>query len=223
MRPAKKRGPTLLLSTVAAVGFAYALVVTVAMHFLRPDLSPVSSPISEYAVGPDGFLFATALFLWGAAALVLAAGIRRGVGPPGPSRIGLALLGVFGVGLIVASFFPMDVPFPPKDFSPGSVTASGVTHVLSATVATFVFPIAALLLSRGFAKDVNGRPFRLPEQALALASAAAVVALFVTSAVDIHFFGIAQRVVAALVLAWQLLAAIGLSRAHATESPAGAT
>jgi hypothetical protein len=68
---------------------------------------------------------------------------------------------------------------------------------------------------------VNWRSFRLPEQILALISAAAVVVLFVTSAVDIHFFGIAQRVVAAFVLSWQLLASLGLSRARATESPSG--
>jgi hypothetical protein len=223
MRPTRRRGTTVLFSAVATVGFAYVLAVTVAVHFLRPDLSPVSSPISEYAVGPDGLLFASALFTWGVAALALAAGLHQYVRPSGPSRTGLALLAVFGIGLIIASFFPMDVPFPPKDFSPSSFTAAGFTHIFSATVATTCFPIAAILLSGWFEKDVNQRSFRLPERTLALGSAAAVVALFVTSAIDIHFFGIAQRVVAAFVLSWQFLAALELPWANAEEPSSGAT
>jgi hypothetical protein len=223
MGPIKKPSPMALLSVITTAGFSYVVAVVVAMHFLRPDLSPISSPISEYAVGPNGLLFTSALLTWGIASLALAAGLRRGIGPPGPSRTGLALLTVFGVGLIIASIFPMDVPFPPADFPPGHFTAAGATHITSATVATICFPCMALLLSKGFEKDPRWRSFRRPARVLALGSLAAVVGLFVASGVDIHLFGIAQRIVAAFALMWQFLTALGLHAANAEKAPARPT
>jgi hypothetical protein len=134
MGPTTKPNPTTLLAVVAMAGLSYVLLALVALHVLRPDLDPISSPISEYAIGPNGLLFTTALLSWGGASLVLAFGLHRGVAPSGQSPTGLVLLAVFGVGLIVAGIFPMDVPFPPEDFSPERFTAAGATHIISATI-----------------------------------------------------------------------------------------
>jgi MFS family permease len=155
MGPTTKPNPTTLLAVVAMAGLSYVLLALVALHVLRPDLNPISSPISEYAIGPNGLLFTSALLTWGGASLVLAFGLHWGVAPSGQSPTGLVLLVVFGVGLIVAGIFPMDVPFPPEDFSPERFTAAGATHIISATIATVSIPLAALLLSKGFAADAR--------------------------------------------------------------------
>jgi hypothetical protein len=46
---------TLFLALLALVG-----LTIVALHFLRPDVNPLSEPISNYGVGPYGFLFTVA-------------------------------------------------------------------------------------------------------------------------------------------------------------------
>ena len=56
------RQPMARVATIALVGVAYFAVIIVVLHFLRPDLNPISSPTSEYAVGPYGFLMTSAFF-----------------------------------------------------------------------------------------------------------------------------------------------------------------
>ncbi len=52
------------LTALALMGIAYFVIVIVSLHFLRPDLNPISHPTSEYAVGPYGFLMTITLFLF---------------------------------------------------------------------------------------------------------------------------------------------------------------
>jgi MFS family permease len=202
-----------LVSVSTVIGISYALVVVVAVHFLRPDLDPFSSPISRYAVGPYGAFMTSALLLWGLTSLLLTVGLHRSVTPSGWLWGGLLLLVVFAVGLVGAGFFPMDVPFPPENFSPTSFTAAGLIHVLSATVASVCFPFAALLLTKSFQQDERWRVFHRVAYVLAVANLAACVSFFIVSAVSIGLFGIAQKIFAVFALIWLLLTAMYL---HAT-------
>jgi hypothetical protein len=49
------------------------------LHFLRPDLNPISTPTSEYAVGPYGFLMTSAFFGMSLGSFALVIGLYRGV------------------------------------------------------------------------------------------------------------------------------------------------
>jgi hypothetical protein len=167
-----------LVSVSTIIGISYVLVATVAVHFLRPDLDPLSSPISQYAVGPYGELMTSALLIWGLASLLFAVRLRSSVIPSGWLWGGLLLLVVFAVGLVSAGIFPMDVPFPPKNFSPKSFTTVGLIHVLSATIASVCFPFAARLLSKSFEKGVRWRVFHRPAYVLAFINLAACVSFF---------------------------------------------
>ena len=60
---------------VALVGIAYFALIIVALHFLRPDLNPLSTPTSEYAVGPYGFLMTSAFFSMSLASFALVIGL----------------------------------------------------------------------------------------------------------------------------------------------------
>jgi len=84
------------IATVAIVGGAYFSVIIVVLHFLRPDLNPLRQPTSEYAVGPYGFLMTSAFLSMGLASFALVIGLYQGVSQPARSRIGLALLGIWG-------------------------------------------------------------------------------------------------------------------------------
>ena len=191
-------------------GIMYVLSATVAVHLLRPDLPLLSTPISQYAIGRYGELFTLALLVWGITSLILAIELSRSVLPSRQSRVGIFLLVVFGTGLIIASIFPMDVPFPPRNFRPESFTAIGLTHICSATIASVCFPFAALCLSNGFKKEGRGRSFQPVAHILAFSSLAALTGFFIISGVDIRLFGIGQKVLAAFVLLWLLLTAIRL-------------
>ena len=47
---------TMVLALLTIVGVAVCLLNFTALHFLRPDVNPVLEPMSNYAVGPYGFL-----------------------------------------------------------------------------------------------------------------------------------------------------------------------
>jgi hypothetical protein len=202
--------PIALAAIIAIIGISSVLVEIVAVHFLRPDLDPLASPISQYAIGPYGAFMTSALLIWGLASLLLAVGLHRRVRPSGWLGGGFLLLVVFAVGLVSTSIFPMDVPFPPENFSPKSFTAVGFIHVLSATIASVCFPFAALLLAKSFQKDERWQVFHRPAYVLAWVNLAACMSFFIISGVSIELFGIAQKIFAVLALIWLLLTAIQL-------------
>lgn len=96
------------LTTLALIGIAYFVIVIVTLHFLRTDLNPISRSTSEYAVGPYGFLMTTAFLSMSVASLSLVIGLYKGMPQSARSRIGLILLGIWGVGVLVAMSFPIN-------------------------------------------------------------------------------------------------------------------
>ena len=85
---------TMVLALLAIVGIAAFLLNVAALHFLRPDVNPALEPISNYAVGPYGFLFTAADIGLGLAALALMVGLYLGIAPHGRSYVGLFILGL---------------------------------------------------------------------------------------------------------------------------------
>jgi Protein of unknown function (DUF998) len=199
-----------MVSAMTIIGMSYVLVAVVAVHVLRPDLDPLASPISQYAVGPYGVFMASALLIWGLASLILAVGLQRCVRPSGWLWGGVPVLVVFAAGLVSTSIFPMDVPFPPESFSPKSFTIVGLIHVLSATIASVCFPFAALLLAKSFQIDQRWQVFYRSAYLLALVNLAACASFFLISGVSIELFGVAQKIFAVLALIWLLRTAMQL-------------
>ena len=70
-----ERGALRVLALLAIVGVAAFLLLLAALHFLRPDVNLVMEPMSNYAVGPFGFLFTAADISYGLAALALTLGL----------------------------------------------------------------------------------------------------------------------------------------------------
>src|SRR3712207_4054117 len=100
---------TMFLALLAIVGIADFLLNIAALHFVRPDVNPVLEPMSNYAVGPYGFLFTAADIGSSLAAFALILGLCLGIAPPGRSYLGLFLLGLYGVSELLAGIFPIDV------------------------------------------------------------------------------------------------------------------
>ena len=100
---------TMFLALVALVGIAVKFLTFAAFHFVRTDVNPMVEPISNYGVGPYGFLLTVADIGSVVATLALAFGLYLGMVPPARSYVGLFLLGLTGVSELLAGIFPIDV------------------------------------------------------------------------------------------------------------------
>jgi hypothetical protein len=192
--------PLVLASTIALVGIAYFAAIIVALHFLRPDLNPLQRPTSEYAVGPYGYLMASAFFSMSAASLALASGLARGIAPSARSRVGLGLLGLWGLNLLIAMIFPID----PEGAAP---TLAGSIHSINGPVGFLSLSLGMVLISRRFKHDVAWRPIQRPAVLLALGNLATFLAFPLLNATGTGLLGLAQRIALALIVAWYLLTA----------------
>src|SRR5918995_7088805 len=200
---------TMFLALLAIVGVADFLLLLAALHFLRPDVNPVVEPMSNYAVGPYRFLFTAADIGYGLAALALTFGLYLSIAPPGRSYVGLLLLGLYGVSVLLAGFFTIDVG--------GEATTFGIIHNIVGNIAFFGFPIAVILLSLGMGKDERWRSFRRLALALALVVVLTAILTIVGFNVGIGF-GVTQRMANVAALVWMLVVALRL-RSMARNAP----
>ena len=192
---------TMVLALLTIVGIAVYLLNLAALHFLRPDVNPMLDPVSTYAVGPYGFLYTAADIGSGMAALALTLGLYLSVAPPGRSYVGLFLLGLYGVSVLLAGIFPIDVG--------GEATTFGIIHNIFGNISFFGFPIGVILLSLGMGKDERWRSFRRPALAVSLVVVLMVILTIVGSNIGIGY-GVTQRIFNVTALAWMLLVALHL-------------
>jgi hypothetical membrane protein len=191
----------MILALLTIVGIVDFLLNFTALHFLRPDVNPVLEPMSNYAVGPYGFLFIAADIGLGLAALALTFGLYLSIAPPGRSYVGLFLLGLYGVSVLLAGIFPIDVG--------GEATMAGTIHNIVGNIAFFGFPIGVILLSLGMGKDERWRSFRRPALALSMVVVLTVILAIVGSNLGIGS-GVTQRIANVAGLVWMLAVALHL-------------
>lgn len=148
--PAKARtaSTAAAASRVAVVLFQ---VLLFAMIVVRPDIDPYWHTISEYAIGPWGWLmqlaFLTAALSYGLLAVSLWPRVTTILG-----RVGLALLMVCTVALIAAGLFVTDPLETPSD----ALTTHGTLHAMGSVAQLVVLPVAALLLNLSLASRSTG-------------------------------------------------------------------
>jgi hypothetical protein len=187
------------LAILAIVGMVYYISSVVAAHFLRPDINPVTEPVSNYAVGPYGFFISIAIFALGVSSLALTLGLYVGIAPPGRSRVGLLLLALYGVGQLVVAIFSIDAE--------SAQTTTGIIHNIAGNISFFCFPPAAILLSSGMGKDERWRSLKRPALVLSLVVLVGAILVMVSANV-VGGFGMAQRLFLLTTVLWMFLAAI---------------
>jgi hypothetical protein len=192
---------SIFLAFLTIVGIAGYLLNLAALHFLRTDVNPMVEPVSNYAVGAYGFLSTAANIGSGLAALALTLGLYLSIASPGRSRVGLFLLGLFGVSELLAAIFPIDVG--------AQATTSGTIHNIVGNIAFFGFLAAVILLSWSMGKDEQWRSIRRPALALALVVLGMAVLTIVSANIGIGF-GVGQRLFNVTSMGWMLLVALRL-------------
>lgn len=204
----KARKQLVILATVAALGTAYFVVVIAALHFLRPDINPVERPTSEYAVGPFGYLMTSAFVSLSLGTWALVVGLHRDLPRSRLHRVGLGFLGAWGIGLLVAATFPIDVDGAPR-------TVAGTIHRIDGPLTFLSLVVGTNLVSRGLKQDVRWRPIYWFASALALLMIAEFIASGLMAARGSG--GIAQRALIVTFVPWFLLTAARL-RSNATQA-----
>ena len=131
------------LARIAVAGAAVGAVVLIALLAIRPDVDPSQQMISDYALGPHGWVMTVgfAAFAMASAALFLAL-IDKAEGAT--AWIGLLFLLAAAIGTAMAACFRTD----PMMSSTGPTTFSGQMHGVSFMVGVPGEVFAALLLSR---------------------------------------------------------------------------
>jgi hypothetical protein len=190
------RSTGLSLAAILLVTACFAAMVM--LHAVRTDLDPVRQVMSEYANGRFGWFMTAAFYAIGLASLVLALRLGRAIVRRAMSVVVRVLLGLGGVGLILAGIFEVERPAVPD-------TIEEVIHS-DATLTAFTLIIAAMLLFAVLCRwDPKWHDFRAAATMLAIV--AALAGAFSPFAGQTTWSGLAQRVLGATVVAWLLLCA----------------
>jgi hypothetical protein len=133
--------------TAAWAAIATALlyqILLIVLIFLRPDLDPTWHTISEWVIGPYGWLMRVAFFTWAVSYAVLFAVLKsqlRGkLGKTGLVLLLICVIGTFGVGI-----------FTTDPLNENTITMTGLLHTISGTTGLILFPFGALCINLSLA------------------------------------------------------------------------
>jgi hypothetical protein len=197
--------PSILLATAAAGFFSYFVAILLVMHMIRPDYTVADHMISDYAVGPSGWIMTTAFVSAAIGCLALAIGMFLEGPTSWSGRTGAALLAMAAVGLVVTAIFPTDLETAPS-------TRTGDIHTLSFFTNISSILLSAIFLGLSYGKSVHWHSRKLPARALAGLLIAAFVAQFLT----LHRgapYGITNRIFVAVLMCWLISTCLWLRRA----------
>lgn len=194
----------LLAGAAAAVVF---LVVLFVEGTRRPGYDPVYHTGSELELGERGWLQRASFLLMGGGVLAFAAGVHETL----HTLLAAVLLGLFGLGLVVAGLF---VPDAARGYPPGSPSGSTAApsrahrahHLIGGPVAFLALFAACVAL----AVRLDG-VWRLYTALTAAAGLALTIATALAYRRDAAFTGLVQR--GLLVAYWAWIIALGIDLA----------
>jgi hypothetical protein len=190
-----------------AIGcFAVVLAAIVSLHLLRPDFDPVTHRLSEYAIGPYGYLM-TAAFLFACLGLLaLGHTVWHTVRHSFWTGVACGAMIAAAVADGLMAFFVAD-PYGPNAAGLVVVTTSGRMHDLLALSHAFFWSLAVGATPFALLADPKWRRFAFVSfGAGALVAAGMAVRTFS----GMVMLGLTQRVWIAGVLLWSLTHALKL-------------
>jgi hypothetical protein len=123
-------------------------LLLLAVIFIRPEIDPTYKPISEYAIGRNGWVMVLAFLTAAASYACLFVAVRPAIGGnlgrAGLGILAVCVLGTIGVGVCVAD--PVVTPM-------SELTTVGMLHVICGSAALVLFPFAALLINLDLARS----------------------------------------------------------------------
>ncbi|MEO7912200.1 MAG: DUF998 domain-containing protein [Roseiflexaceae bacterium] len=130
--------------SIAAV-IAYQAIL-IALIFIRPDLDPSWHTISEWAIGPHGWIMSMAFLIsavsYGSLFVAIKSQLRGIWGGIGLGILFICFIGTVGVGVFTTD--PLESP-------PRALSTTGTLHILFGGSALMLLPFAALLINLSLA------------------------------------------------------------------------
>ena len=131
------------LAMAAIISYQSLLIVLI---FLRPDLAPSWHTISEWAIGPYGWLMSGTFLLsamsYAALFLLLKSQVQGVWGRIGLGILLVCVIGATGVGTFRTDAMPMHTP----------LSTRGTLHVIFGTTQLVLLPFAAVLINFSLAR-----------------------------------------------------------------------
>jgi hypothetical protein len=142
------------LSIAAIIIYHLLLFTTI---FLRPDIDPSWHTMSEWAIGPWGWVMSSAFIAGGISYALLFITIRSQVrgaaGYIGSGIFAICVIGLFGVGIFTTD--NMDIPTD-------TLSTTGILHIIFGMSQLLLLPFAALLINLGLRKNPDWASSRRP-------------------------------------------------------------
>lgn len=206
MVPQKKQFHSIprFLSAVTIGCVIAFIILVVILHIVRQDYDPVKRFISEYAVGPYGWIMQIASYMLSLTTLALAMGLWRKGFKSGRSQLGVISLGISSGGEIVAGSFPVDLQGTP-------LTLVGIVHLVASFITLISLFLAMAVFGRKFRKDPDWVGISSPSVTLAVLAPMSLIAITVCF-VPLGIPGIGQWFLFLAITAWLCLVAIRLRK-----------
>jgi hypothetical protein len=185
---------------LSLLGSGCVCLTVLLLHFIQPDLNPLSRLVSQYALGKQGWLLTVGLMGFAVSAFALACALAA-TSNTIHLRIGIVLLSIWGLCAILGGLFPTD-PIPPRE----PMSLSGMIHSIAANIGFFSLSSAILACSRHL-RTVFGRSvWTHVINLLVLASVISLILFLIAFVVAVTFgllvHGLFERLVIAVDLAW---------------------
>ncbi len=213
--PSRGRSSRARLPGFIALGLlAYWVAALVILHIIRPDMDPLARAMSEYVVGPYGWIMTTTFFALAISIVAVALGLQSSLSVSRGKQIGLVLLYVSSAGIAVAGVFPglIGPPQPPPPYDLATMAAyieeAGPMHDIGGMVAFLALAVALPVVSNRFSQDKFWSPIAEISRGLAYLYIGGLVALFIVAGVvGPGLLGLAQRIFMAAMIAWMIIVA----------------
>jgi hypothetical protein len=122
-------------------------ILLIALIFLRPDLAPSWHTISEWAIGPYGWIMSGAFLIsamsYAALFVMLKPQLHGSLGRIGLGIFLMCVIGATGVGICTTDPMPLHSP----------LSTTGTLHVIFGTSQLVLLPFAALLINLSLARN----------------------------------------------------------------------
>jgi len=178
-----------IAAAASILATAYFVTAAVVAHVVMRQYNFFSDYISDYAVGPWGWIYGSAFLASAIGCFALAAALVLLIPSQALSRIGVVLLMLVGASFVIDFAFPTDIL--PPGASPK--TGAGVVHLLDALLGWVLFAVGSVLISSRLRRDPYWKPWQPLLTALAWLSALLLAALVGVVISKAPFGGLAEK------------------------------
>jgi hypothetical protein len=182
-------GPGKAAAMVSIVATAYFLTAAVVAHAVMIQYNFFSDYISDYAVGPWGWIYGSAFVASAIGCLALAVSLSLLLPSHALSRIGVVLLVLVGVTYIIDFAYPTDI-LPPG--APPTTTV-GMVHLLDALLGWVLFTVGSIVISSPLKYNAYWKVWRPLLTTLAWLSVLLLVVLVGVVISKAAFGGLAEK------------------------------